>query len=74
MASRWMIPPTNAPPGSSSAKLSAEHKLGVGFTRKAYTNTVMDKYGGWCAIAHSGLVEYTLGMGWPGIALWAAFC
>ena len=54
-------------------KLSAEHKLGVGFTRKAYTNTVMDKYGVLVRHSHSGLVEYTLGMGWPGIALWAAF-
>ena len=54
-------------------KLSAEHKLGVGFTRKAYTNTVMDKYGVLVRHSHSGLVEYTLGMGWPGIALWAVF-
>lgn len=54
-------------------KLSAEHRLGVGFTRKAYSNTVMDKYGVAVRHSHSGLVEYTLGMGWPGIALWAAF-
>ena len=54
-------------------KLSAEHPLGVGFTRKAYSNAVMEKYGVAVRHSHSGLVEYTLGMGWPGMALWGAF-
>lgn len=54
-------------------RLSADYPLGIGFTRKAFSHVVEAHYGKPSVHAHSGTVEWLLGMGWLGFALWLGF-
>ena len=58
-------------------KLSLEHPLGTGLNRNAFFDGIDRKFnlGGTVrgGHAHSGIVDFTIANGFPGIALWIAF-
>ncbi len=57
-------------------ELIAENPLGVGFGRNAFGHAVKSKYPGEDVLAahsHSGIVDFTIGTGVPGLLLWLAF-
>lgn len=59
------------------SKLAIEHPLGTGLNRNAFFDGIDRKYnlGGTVrgGHAHSGVVDFTIANGLPGIALWIAF-
>jgi heptosyltransferase-3 len=55
-------------------KLVAEHPLGLGFSRTAFGEGLFAKYGeGHGGHSHSGLLDFTIANGIPGLLLWIAF-
>ena len=54
-------------------KFSATHPAGIGFTRKAFSHAMEATFGQPSRHAHSGVVEWLIGMGWLGMALWMVF-
>lgn len=59
------------------ARLAIEHPLGTGLNRNAFFDGIDRKYnlGGTVrgGHAHSGVVDFTIANGFPGLALWLAF-
>ena len=59
------------------SKLALEHPLGTGLNRNAFFDGIDRKFSLGGAVrgghAHSGIVDFTIANGFPGIALWIAF-
>jgi len=55
--------------------LAMEHPLGVGFGRNAFGHGIKNKYNEESGVAHShnGILDLTIGTGFPGISLWCGF-
>lgn len=61
--------------GKVALEQIVEHPLGVGFGHKAFGWAVNDAYGLESGLesSHSGLLDFTLANGLPGLVLWLAF-
>jgi len=55
-------------------KLIAERPLGVGYGRNAFGHSLRKTIGTRLGHSHSGLIDWTVGVGIPGLILWTAFC
>ncbi len=53
--------------------LMADYPLGVGFGRNAFGYAVEKQYGIRTAHSHSGIIDFGVGIGVPGVVLWLAF-
>lgn len=47
-----------------------QNPLGSGFSRSAFMHEVEQRYGGKARHSHSGMIEFMIGMGFPGLLLW----
>ena len=55
-------------------KLVAENPLGIGFNRQAFGRALKIKFGEkGGGHSHSGLIDFAVGAGIPGLAMWCAF-
>ena len=54
-------------------ELVNDYPLGVGFGRNAFGHAVRHKYGYETSHSHSGLIDFAVGAGIPGVILWLAF-
>lgn len=61
--------------GKEAAQAIVAHPLGVGFSRSAFGQAMRLKYPEYRSSehSHSGILDFTLGVGLPGLALWLAF-
>ena len=55
------------------AILALENPLGVGYGRNAFGHALERKYGQGMGHSHSSVLDFAIGAGLPGIALWLAF-
>lgn len=54
-------------------ELFIENPLGVGYGRNAFGHARMMKYGHRGGHSHSGIIDFAIGVGIPGVLLWLAF-
>lgn len=61
--------------GKEAAKAIAEYPLGVGFSRSAFGQAMRQSHPEYRSTvhSHSGILDFTLSVGLPGLALWLAF-
>lgn len=61
--------------GKEAVQAIAAHPLGVGFGRSAFGQAMRQAYPDYRSTehSHSGILDFTLGVGLPGLALWLAF-
>ncbi len=58
---------------SAGLFFSIESPMGLGYSRKAFSFKAYENLGGRPRHAHSGVVEFLIGMGYPGFFLWLLF-
>ena len=51
----------------------SEHPLGVGFGRNAFGHALRERFDTKLGHSHSGLIDWTLGAGLPGLFIWLMF-
>jgi hypothetical protein len=61
--------------GKEAVRAIVAHPLGVGFDRSAFGQAMRQSYPEYRSTSdcHSGILDFTLGAGLPGLALWLAF-
>lgn len=55
---------------SAGVSYSLQSPLGTGFSRSAFMHEVESRYASKARHAHSGMVEFLISMGYPGLFLW----
>lgn len=61
--------------GKEATKAVLAHPLGLGFSRSSFGQAMRQAYPDYRSteLSHSGILDFTLGVGLPGLALWLAF-
>lgn len=61
--------------GKEAARAVLAHPLGLGFSRSSFGQAMRQVYPDYRSseFSHSGILDFTLGVGLPGLALWLAF-
>lgn len=54
-------------------QIIAAHPFGVGYGRNAFGHALTSKYGRGGGHSHSGILDFTIGLGVPGFLLWVSF-